>query len=359
MFSICARTISRIWHQLVENLSNGLAIDVSSKKRNRVGRKRLQVDLNKVSEIPLRQRTNIRSLSFVMQVAKSILHRRIKDGLIRPHSNALKPSLTEKKKKARLLFCLSMLEQCSLHDRPTFCNMLNYVHIDEKWFYMSKEPEKYYLLPEENEPVRTCKSKRFITKVMFLTAVAKPRFDTSGHEVFSRKIGIFPFICKVPAKRSSKNRMVGTLETKPMSSITKDIIRSYLIEKVLPAIRAKWPCGGMMETIYIQQDNAKPHIDPLDAEFLEGATKDGFDIWLTFQPPNSLDLNVLGLGYIRAIQSLQYQQAPTTIDELVDAIEKSFNELLTETLDNRRSAAAAAAAAAARAAAVMAEIGFG
>ncbi|XP_059663713.1 uncharacterized protein LOC132309419 [Cornus florida] len=200
MFSVCARTISRIWHRLVENLSNGSAIDVSSKKHNRVGRKRVQVDLNKVSEIPLRQRTNIQSLSFAMQVAKSILHRRIKEGLIRPHSNALKPSLTEENKKARLLFCLSMLEQCSLHNRPTFCNMLNYVHIDEKWFYMSKESEKYYLLPEENELVRTCKSKRFSTKVMFLAAVARPRYDTSGHEVFSGKIGIFLFICKVPAK---------------------------------------------------------------------------------------------------------------------------------------------------------------
>lgn len=35
------------------------------------------------------------------------------------------------------------------------------------------------------------------------------------------------------------NRVVGTVKTKPISSVTKDVIRSYLIEKVLPEIRAK------------------------------------------------------------------------------------------------------------------------
>ena len=52
--------------------------------------------------------------------------------------------------------------------------MFNYVHIDEKRFYMSKELEKSLLLPQEQEPLRTCKSKRFITKVMVLAAVARP-----------------------------------------------------------------------------------------------------------------------------------------------------------------------------------------
>ncbi|KAF0899400.1 hypothetical protein E2562_019519 [Oryza meyeriana var. granulata] len=32
-----------------------------------------------------------------------------------------------------------------------------------------------------------------------------------------------------------------TLELKAMTSVTRDIIRNYLIEKVLPAIKDKWP----------------------------------------------------------------------------------------------------------------------
>ncbi|GKD78515.1 hypothetical protein Tco_1341136 [Tanacetum coccineum] len=113
---------------------------------------------------------------------------------------------------------------------------------------------------------------------MFLAAVARPRFDTLGNEVFSGKIGIFPLTTREPAKRSSKNRVSGTLETKPILSVTKDVTRSWLIEKVLPAIRAKWPRGGHTGPIFIQQDNARPHIDVNDQEFLEASSRDGFDI---------------------------------------------------------------------------------
>ena len=83
----------------------------------------------------------------VMNVAKSTLHRRIKEGAIRPHSNALKPYLSTENKKVRLQFFLTMLEPNSLNNNLIFKSMFNYVHIDENWFYMSKELEKYYLLP--------------------------------------------------------------------------------------------------------------------------------------------------------------------------------------------------------------------
>ncbi|KAK8652793.1 hypothetical protein V6N13_126818 [Hibiscus sabdariffa] len=101
-----------------------------------------------------------------------------------------------------------------------------------------------------------------------------------------------------PARRNSKNRQVGTLETKPILSVTKDVTRSCLIDKVLPAIRAKWPSYSD-KTIFIQQDNAKPHIGVDGEEFL--------------QP---------------------HQESPTTIDELVNALEKSFDELAPESLNN-------------------------
>lgn len=88
-----------------------------------------------------------------------------------------------------------------------------------------------------------------------------------------------------------------------MTSVGRDIIRSFLIEKVLPEIRAKWPDGNS-RIIYIQQDNAKTHVDPNDLEFQQAASQDGFDIRLMYQPPNSPDLNILDLGFFNAIQSL-------------------------------------------------------
>ncbi|KAH7835594.1 hypothetical protein Vadar_027734 [Vaccinium darrowii] len=333
LFSVDKKTVRRIWQRGKDCVAKGLTVDVSAKCARTGGRKRVHINFAEIANIDLRDRTNIRSLAEALKVPRSTLHRRIKEGAIRPHSNALKPYLSEENKRARLQFCVSMLEPNSLGSQPTFKQMYDRVHIDEKWFYLSRESERYYLLPEEEEPLRTCKSKRFITKVMFLAAVARPRFDANHNEIFSGKIGIFPFTCKVPAKRNSKNRAAGTMETKAMT-VTKDVIRSCLIEKILPAIRSKWPQSSAANPIYIQQDNARPHIHPLDAEFVEAAHKDGFNIQLVCQPPNSPDMNVLDLGFFRAIQSLQHQQAPKNIDELVFAVQKSFEQLESQNLDN-------------------------
>ncbi|KAL4560955.1 hypothetical protein LXL04_033112 [Taraxacum kok-saghyz] len=334
IFSVSKRTISRIWHQAKIHVDQGLPIDLSSNKPMAVGRKRVQINLSQVSEIPLRRRANIRSLAKSINVSKSTMDRRIKEGVIRPHTNAIKPTLTHENKSARLELCLSKITtQSLLSPIPTFYDMFNVVHIDEKWFYISKPSKRYYLVPGEDEPLRTCKSKRFITNVMFLAAVARPRFDSSGNEVFSGKIGIYPFTTLEPAKRSSKNRVVGTLETKPILSVNKEVTSAWLIEKVLPNIKAKWP-RGHTGPIFIQQDNAKPHIDVNDSEFLEAASRDGFDIQLCFQSPNSPDLNVLDLGFFRAIQSLQEQEVLRTIDELVDAVQTSFERMSLQQLNN-------------------------
>lgn len=270
---------------------------MSTNLAGRVGRKRVHFDLNLVKEALLCRRTNIPSLACVVDMATTTVFRRIKEGVIRSHTNAIKPYLTEENKRARLQFCLSMIESGTLHSNPLFLDMFNFVHIDEKWFFLSKKSERYYLLPEEQEPnpYRACKSKNFITKVMFMAAVARPRYDEDGVEYFSGKIGIFPFVIKEPARRNSKNRVVGTLETKPILSVTKDVTRTCLIEKVLPAIRSKWPLSRSNGPIFIQQDNARPHLGVNDVEFNEATRQGGFDIRLCFQPPNSPDLNVLDL----------------------------------------------------------------
>jgi len=57
------------------------------------------------------------------------------------------------------------------------------------------------------------KVKKFIDKVMFLTAVARPRFDEFGNQVFVGKIGIFPFIHKELTKYNNKNRPAGIMVT--------------------------------------------------------------------------------------------------------------------------------------------------
>jgi len=132
---------------------------------------------------------------------------------------------------------------------------------------MTKNSMNYYLAAGEEEPHRTCRSKNFICKVMFLCVVARSRFNSNGNETFDGKIGIFPFVTKEPAKRRSANRDTGTMETKPISSINKQVSKHFLIHHVLSAIKAKWPIGDRGETIFIQQDNAPCHIDEDDNDF--------------------------------------------------------------------------------------------
>lgn len=189
---------------------------------------------------------------------------------------------------------------------------------------MSNKHEKYYLLADEDDPYGACKSKNFVTKVMFPAAIARPRFDAEGNEKFSGKNGIFSFVRKEPAKRSSVNRVAGTTEAKAMTSVRRDTIRSILIKNVLPAILEKWPSEDASFTIFIQQDNAKTHIDPNDKEFCEAVRRSGLDIKIRCQPPNSPDFNVLDLGFFRAIQSLKYKEASRIVDDIVVGVKKAF-----------------------------------
>uniref|UniRef100_A0A8I7B746 Uncharacterized protein n=1 Tax=Hordeum vulgare subsp. vulgare TaxID=112509 RepID=A0A8I7B746_HORVV len=66
---------------------------------------------------------------------------------------------------------------------------------------MTKMNRNYYLLPEEDDPDRTVRNKNCIGKVIFLTVVARPRFDTEGNVTFSGKIGVWPFVQEIPAAR--------------------------------------------------------------------------------------------------------------------------------------------------------------
>ena len=133
---------------------------------------------------------------------------------------------------ARLKFCLSILERDRISHDPTFKTMHNIIHVNKKWFHMTKKSVNYYLLSDKEEPLCTCKSKNFIRKVMFLVAMPRPRFDTQGNELFSGKIGAFPFVTNKAAKRTNIDRVVRTLKTKPITLVNKEVSRMFLIEKV-------------------------------------------------------------------------------------------------------------------------------
>ncbi|GAA0157134.1 hypothetical protein LIER_14465 [Lithospermum erythrorhizon] len=181
LYSLNTKTVASIWKSGSSFIIVGASVDVSNNCTNGVGRKRIELDPEKVKNVDLRCRKTLAGLANALAIAMSqtTVYQKFKEGHLRRHSNAIKPTLTEQNKKGRLEFCISMIEGIFLTGyrlMVKFAGMFDHVVIDEKWFFMTKDAQHYYLTIDEDEPYCSCQSKRFITKVMFLAAVARPRF---------------------------------------------------------------------------------------------------------------------------------------------------------------------------------------
>jgi hypothetical protein len=139
MFQVSRYQVQRVWRRVKECRSQGIPVDVSSRKPKNGGRKKVQDDLSVVLSVPLHRRTTIRSLAEAIGVPKSSLHRWFKQGKLRRHSNALKPLLTEANKIDRLRWCIYMLDPNTMPHEPKFIDMENIVHLDETWHYYTKK----------------------------------------------------------------------------------------------------------------------------------------------------------------------------------------------------------------------------
>jgi hypothetical protein len=97
--------------------------------------------------------------------------------------------------------------------------------------------------------------------------------------IFDRKIGCFPLVTYERAK-SSVNQQARACEVKSIGHITRDVIMGIMIQRVLSAIREKWPRDDIDKPFYIVQDNALSHFKCGDPLFCEAAKQGGFDIQL-------------------------------------------------------------------------------
>ena len=196
------------------------------------------------------------------------------------------------------------------------------IHIDEKWFYLMKDGQRFIIAADEEEPYRHVQHKSFLTKIMFLCGVARPRYNMRKNAWFDRKIGIWPIGKWELAKRSSKKCAKGT----PVwmnQCITRDVYREYLIQKLLPAVKEKWPTHN--GRIRLQHDGAKSHILEDDVEFKEAVDEIGLNLTVFTQSPNSPDTNILDLGFFGAIQSFN-DDCPANEEELIKSVEKAYGE---------------------------------
>ena len=231
-FNISASTCTRYWREAKKQAAEGKTMQVINRRKDRPCSKRVHLDLTLLKSLHYTKRGSIRTLAVGLSCTKSTVGRWVKSGLIRSHTSAIRPDLTGPNKLLRMRFTLEALELDRILKTIKFKDMHNTIHIDEKWFYITKGMHRFYLAPGEDEPHRSCQNKKFISKIMFMCAVTRPLFGRNGEVLFGGKIGIFPFIERVPAKRSSKNRRAGTIETKPIESITKEVTKDYIINKV-------------------------------------------------------------------------------------------------------------------------------
>ena len=115
--------------------------------------------------------------------------------------------------------------------------------------------------------------------------------------------------------------------------VTKDVYRDLLINKLIPAILDKWPRRDRMSrTTYIQQDGVKNHIREDDKEFNNALTEQEIGAKLYTQTLNSPDVNLLGLGFCRAIQSFN-NALPKNEEELIQSVQDAYENYLQHKLN--------------------------
>ena len=207
-----------------------------------------------LKEIPQRCRKTYHSTVKAMGVALSTVQRMLLHrDVCRVHMSSLKPTLMEENKMSRMELALSFIEK---NNTSKFENMEDLIHIDEKWFYLMKDGQRFIIAADKEEPYRHVQHKLFLMKIMFLYVVARPRYDMNKNAWFDGEIGIWPIRKWEPAKQSLKKRAKGTPVWKNQC-ITWDVYHEYLIQKFLLVVKERWPMRN--GRIWLQQDGAKSH----------------------------------------------------------------------------------------------------
>ena len=333
--SVGAKSVARLWLAAKTTRAVGKVTspDCRMKKAAPRDHRKIydrEVMMEETLAIPHWKRQTVRNLAHELKMPKSTLHDIMKkEGkeVMSQKTSRLKVNLNEEQMLQRIMYCLSMTRWRRTRSRQKcfYHNQLDTIHIDEKWFYMTKVNNRYILVVGEEPPKRTVANKHSIRKVMFLCAQARPR-DLADGSHWDGKIGIWPIGDWEPAKKSSKNRPAGTLEWKN-HSVDGDKYFELMTELVVPAIVEKWPQSWTGEKIKIQHDGARAHFKHDHKPWLD-YLKDmdehlPWKIELYHQPPNSPDLNILDLGFFAALQSTCLG-APVNERELIELVQQKY-----------------------------------
>ena len=321
------KTINSIKRILIADLNRPLSHFERQFKNCGQKKKDRNVIKEEISQISMPKRQTYCSVAARTSVSRSTIMRMKKEGSLRCVRSAVRLFLTNETRMDRVEFAMEQLQV----NKREFQSMEDVIHIDEKWFSLTKVNRTFILTPDEEPPHRSVQSKHFIPKVMFLCAVARPR--AVGDDMFDGKIGIWPFAKLKPAVNSSRNRPAGTLEWKE-ETINKQTYTDMIKNKLLPAIQDKFP-HNENTTVRIQHDNATPH-RAMDAEDVEeyAMEEHGIRVEFEFQPAQSPDMNVLDLGFFNSLQSHQQERLASNVQEIINNVTAVYNAYPPEKLND-------------------------
>ena len=149
-FDMARSIVHCLWNRVVRMHATGHIISPEFHSHKNNCRRRpiypSEVICEGIKNIPLQKRHTQRKLATLMGVSKTMVHHWIVDLTIRIHSNSLKPVLTEENNVAQLFMAFDSWDP---QDPMKFLDMMDQIHVDEKWFFLSQQKERYLLLPEE------------------------------------------------------------------------------------------------------------------------------------------------------------------------------------------------------------------
>ena len=242
----------------------------------------------------------------------------------------IKLCLMQEQRLARLRWIMSHTQKDSR--KWGFVGFANTIHIDEKRFYVIKDAQKIWLLPEDRDPsAPKAQSRAFLKKVMFLAAVGWPISGQTGHN-FVDSLVFDPLLGR--ALRVDLAR-IELPERHELNLVSADgnVWRDMMVEQVFPSIRDAYK--HLKKQVVIQIDGAKPYIESsIHASIKVECSKQVYNITLEQQPAQSLDFNVLELGILHSLQVQASQiKESRNLQEVINAVAMAFYNHDSNTLE--------------------------
>ena len=276
-------------------------------------------------------------------IPSSTLQRWCKDKEFRMVAKGTRPLLDEDNIKGRLKWAQDNEKN----------DWMMHVDLDEKIYYALSKRVKLKLPPGHDRPKQRIKSKRFVPKVMVLTAIARPhpRHDFDGLIGIWRvqKKRTHPDGTPFPAQRGDKRTGLKKGDDIWLDcTLDGPMFEKMLREQVIPAIREKM---SWARVVTLQFDNAPGHTtqgrkddegsaiadriaDTLKAPTDARGRATGPEIRLLRQEPNSPCTNGNDLGFYNSMDSRLPAKRPFKLDDLYQLCEEGYWEYPPDKLDD-------------------------